>query len=106
MQGWQDYMGNLAVAKTANAELLAANNQQTSKSVWYAWDKERPFVAAGDGATQLGAMSASRWSTFLNQLVALGQIKTKPALSSLFDSSLLPEIPAPTSFPAAPAGSY
>ena len=106
MQGWQDYMGNIAAAKTANAALLTANSQQTSKSVWYAWDKERTFVTAGDGKTQLGAMTASRWSTFLNQLVALGQIKTKPALSDLFDASLLPEIPAPASFPAAPAGSY
>ena len=106
MQGWQDYMGNLTAAKAANAALLKANNQQTSKSVWFAWDKERPFVAWGDGKTQLGAMSATRWSTFLDQLVALGQIKSKPPLSSLYDASLLPKIGAPATFPAAPAGSY
>jgi NitT/TauT family transport system substrate-binding protein len=106
MQGWQDYMGNITAAKAANAALLKANNQQTSKSVWFAWDKERPFVTWGDGKTQLGAMSTARWSTFLDQLVALGQIKSKPPLSSLFDASLLPDIPAPASFPPAPAGSY
>ena len=106
MQGWQDYMGNITAAKAANAALLKANSQQTSKSVWFAWDKERPFVAWGDGKTQLGAMSAARWSTFLDQLVALGQIKSKPPLSSLFDASLLPKIHAPASFPPAPAGSY
>lgn len=106
MQGWQDYMGNITAAKAANTALLKANNKQTSKSVWYAWDKERPFVAWGDGKTQLGAMTATRWSTFLDQLVALGQIKSKPPLSSLYDASLLPKIPAPASFPLAPAGSY
>ena len=106
MQGWQDYMGNLTAAKAANAALLKANSQQTSKSVWFAWDKERPFVAWGDGKTQLGAMSATRWSTFLDQLVALGQIKSKPPLSSLYDASLLPKVGAPATFPAAPAGSY
>jgi NitT/TauT family transport system substrate-binding protein len=106
MQGWQDYMGNITAAKAANAALLKANNQQTSKSVWFAWDKERPFVTWGDGKTQLGAMTAARWSSFLDQLVALGQIKSKPPLSSLYDASLLPKIPAPASFPPAPAGSY
>src|ERR1700733_12375422 len=106
MQGWQDYMGNITAAKAANAALLKANSQQTSQSVWFAWDKERPFVTWGDGKTQLGAMSAARWSTFLDQLVALGQVKSKPPLSSLFDSSLLPKVPAPASLPPAPAGSY
>jgi NitT/TauT family transport system substrate-binding protein len=106
MQGWQDYMGNITAAKAANAALLKANSQQTSESVWFAWDKERPFVTWGDGRTQLGAMSAARWSTFLDQLVALGQVKSKPPLSSLFDSSLLPKVPAPASLPPAPAGSY
>jgi len=38
--------------------------------------------------------------------VALGQIKSKPPLSSLYDASLLPKIAAPATFPAAPAGSY
>jgi NitT/TauT family transport system substrate-binding protein len=106
MRGWQDYMGNLTAATAANAALLKANNQQTSKSVWYAWDKERAFVTWGDGKTQLGAMTAARWSSFLDQLVVLGQIKSKPPLSSLYDASLLPKVPAPASLPAAPAGSY
>jgi NitT/TauT family transport system substrate-binding protein len=106
MQGWQDYMGNVAVAKVANDALLKANSQQTSQSVWYAWDKERKYVISGDGQTQLGAMSASRWNTFLDQLVQLGQIKSKPALSDLYDASYLPKVAAPSTLPAAPTGSY
>jgi NitT/TauT family transport system substrate-binding protein len=106
MQGWRDYMGNVTVARAANAALLKANNQQTSKSVWFAWDKERPFITWGDGRAQLGAMTAARWSSFLGQLLALGQIKARPPLSSLYDASLLPKIPAPASLPPAPAGAY
>lgn len=106
MQGWQDYMGDVSVATKANDALLKANSQQTSKSVWYAWDKQRAFVTAGGGATQLGAMTSSRWDALLDQLVTLGQITSKPKLSDLYDSSLLPKVGAPSTMPAAPAGSY
>jgi NitT/TauT family transport system substrate-binding protein len=106
MQGWNDYMGNVAVATTTNAALLKANNQQTSQSVWYAWDKQRQYVVAGDGAHQLGAMTQQRWTTFVGQMQQLGQLTSTPNVANLYDSSLLPSVTAPTSMPPAPAGSY
>jgi NitT/TauT family transport system substrate-binding protein len=106
MQGWQDYLGKLPVAQAANQALLAANNQQTAQSVWYAWDKQRPYVVAGDGAAKLGAMTAQRWSTFLDQMQQLGQLPKRPALTEVFDDSLLPAIGAPSELPAPPTGSY
>lgn len=105
MQGWSDYMSNVDVARTANDAILKVNSQQTSQSVWYAWDKQRPYVTAGEGAGQLGAMTEARWSTFMDQMKQLGQ-PVPSDVKQLFDSSLLPKIPAPATLPAAPAGSY
>jgi NitT/TauT family transport system substrate-binding protein len=99
-------MGDVSVAKTANADLLKANNQQTSQSVWYAWDKQRKYVTADEGKQQLGAMTGARWTTFIDQMKQLGQLKSTPKASDLYDSSLLPTVAAPASLPAAPAGSY
>nr|WTB28218.1 ABC transporter substrate-binding protein [Streptomyces sp. NBC_00830]WTB35863.1 ABC transporter substrate-binding protein [Streptomyces sp. NBC_00830] len=106
MQGWQDYMGDVSVAKTANAAILKANDQQSSESVWYAWDKQREYVVAGDGKKQLGAMTADRWNTLIDQMKQLGQLKSTPKASDLYDSSLLPKVAAPSALPAAPNGSY
>ncbi|MDQ1702135.1 MAG: NitT/TauT family transport system substrate-binding protein [Frankiaceae bacterium] len=106
MQGWSDYMGKIDVAQKANAAILKANSQQSSQSVWYAWDKQRTYVSAGDGKTQLGAMTATRWTTFMDQMKQLGHLPTAPDVKTLYDNSLLPTIPAPTTFPAAPSGSY
>jgi NitT/TauT family transport system substrate-binding protein len=106
MQGWKDYMGDASVAKTANAALLKANNQQTSQDVWYAWDKQRKYVTADEGKQQLGAMTQARWTTFIDQMKQLGQLKSTPNVKDVYDSSLLPKVAAPTSLPAAPAGSY
>ncbi|MBQ0849295.1 ABC transporter substrate-binding protein [Streptomyces sp. BH-SS-21] len=106
MQGWQDYMGDVSVAKTANAAILKANDQQTSGSVWYAWDKQRKYVVAGDGKKQLGTMTADRWNTLIDQMKQLGQLKGTPKAADLYDSSLLPKVAAPSALPAAPDGSY
>jgi NitT/TauT family transport system substrate-binding protein len=106
MQGWADYMGDVNVAKQTNDALLKANNQQSAQSVWYAWDKQRAYVLADEGKQQLGAMTDQRWTTFLNQMRQLGQVTTTVNVKDLYDSSLLPKVPAPASLPAAPAGSY
>jgi NitT/TauT family transport system substrate-binding protein len=106
LQGWRDYMGDVNVAKGANASILKANNQQSSQSVWFAWDKQRAYVVAGDGQQQLGAMTEKRWTTFLDQMTQLGQMTTPVNVKDLYDASLLPHIAAPTSLPPAPAGSY
>ena len=105
MQGWRDYMGDLKVATAANDALLKANDQQTPQSVWYAWDKQRPFVTAGDGQARLGAMTEARWTTFVGQMKQLGQ-PTPPDVRGLYDDSLLPPVGAPTALPAVPTGSY
>jgi NitT/TauT family transport system substrate-binding protein len=106
MQGWKDYMGQVSVATTANAALLKANNQQTTQSVWYAWDKQRKYVVADEGRQQLGAMTQSRWSAFVDQLKQLGQLTSTVDVKQLYDASLLPDVAAPATLPAAPAGSY
>lgn len=106
MQGWKDYMGDLNVAKTANAALLKANDQQSSQSVWYAWDKQRKYITAGDGRMRLGAMTGTRWSTLIDQMKQLGQLKSAPNAKDLYDSSLLPKVAAPASLPVAPTGSF
>jgi NitT/TauT family transport system substrate-binding protein len=106
MQGWQDYMGKVSVAQQANNALLAANNQQSSQSVWYAWDKQRQYVVADEGKQKLGTMTEQRWSTLVNQMQQLGQLTGQVKVSDLYDASLLPNVPAPASLPSAPAGSY
>jgi NitT/TauT family transport system substrate-binding protein len=106
MQGWKDYMGDVAIATTANAAILKSNNQQSSKSVWYAWDKQRTYVTADEGKQQLGAMTEQRWTTFIDQMDQLGQLKSKPTVTDLYDASLLPMVASPTTLPAAPTGSY
>jgi len=106
MQGWRDYLGDLSVARAANQALLATNNQQTMQSIWYAWDKQRAYVVAGDGASKLGAMTVQRWSTFLDQMQQLGELPTRPSPTELFDDSLLPPIGAPAQLPPPPSGSY
>ena len=106
MQGWQDYMGKVSVAKTANTAILKANSQLTSQAAWFAWDRQRKYVVADEGKQRLGAMTQQRWTTFVDQMKQLGQLKSTPKASDLYDASLLPEVPAPTMLPAAPAGSY
>jgi NitT/TauT family transport system substrate-binding protein len=106
MQGWQDYIGNVTVAKQTNAALLKANNQQSSQSVWYAWDKQRQYVTADEGKQQLGAMTEQRWTSFLDQMKQLGQVTASMNVKDLYDASLLPQVAAPASQPPAPAGSY
>jgi NitT/TauT family transport system substrate-binding protein len=106
MQGWSQYMGDVSVATKANAAILKANTEQSSQSVWYAWDTQRKYVVAGEGKQQLGAMTEQRWTAFIDQMDQLGQLKSKPKVKDLYDSSLLPTVAAPTSMPAAPAGSY
>jgi NitT/TauT family transport system substrate-binding protein len=106
MQGWRDYMGNTAAAKKANAAILKVNGQQTTQDIWYAWDKQRAYVTAGDGKTQMGAMSQQRWETLISQMRQLGQLKGTVNVKQLYDASLLPRVPEPASLPPAPAGSY
>ncbi|MFB7498816.1 ABC transporter substrate-binding protein [Streptomyces sp. NPDC056161] len=106
MRGWKDYMGDVAVAKKANTAILKANGQQTSQSVWYAWDKQRAYVVADEGKQRLGAMTEQRWATFVDQMRRLGRLKSTPDTKDLYDASLLPKVPAPASLPAAPSGSY
>jgi NitT/TauT family transport system substrate-binding protein len=106
MQGWADYMSDVKVATQTNDALLKANTQQSSQSVWYAWDKQRAYVVADEGKQQLGAMTDQRWTTFLDQMKQLGQVTTTVNVKDVYDSSLLPKVPAPASLPPGPTGSY
>ena len=104
--GWRDYIGDTGVAQKANDAILKSNSEQSSKAVWYAWDKQRAFVVAGDGAAKLGAMTEDRWSTVIDQLGKIGQLDKAPKTSDVYDASLLPAVAAPASLPAPPTGSY
>ncbi|MCS5498413.1 ABC transporter substrate-binding protein [Cnuibacter physcomitrellae] len=106
MKGWVDYLGDVDVATTANDAILAVNSELTPGSAWFAWDAERKYMVSGDAADQLGAMTAERWSTLVDQLDSLGQITEEVDPDTLFDTSYLPEIPAPTTLPDAPEGSF
>jgi NitT/TauT family transport system substrate-binding protein len=103
--GWRDYMSDVKVATDANDAILKANNEQSKESVWYAWDKQRKYVVAGDGAKQLGAMTEERWATLIDQMKKLGQISEAVTPADLYDASLLPKVAAPTELPAVPFGS-
>jgi len=106
IQGWSDYIGDIDVATATNAALLETNPEQTSDSLWYAWDAQRAFLTDGDGAEQLGAMSLERWTTLVDQLTFLDVLTEEIDPATLFDASLLPNIAAPTTLPDAPEGSY
>lgn len=106
MQGWKDYLGDIDVATKTNEALLEANSEQTSQSVWFAWDKQRQYITAGDGATQIGAMSTERWQTLIEQTKELGVITKDLQPSDVFDNSLLPDIAPDATLPDAPTGSY
>lgn len=106
MTGWKQYMGDIDVAKRANTALKKANSQQTTQSIWFAWDKQREYVVDGDGADQLGAMTTARWTTLVDQLVKLKVLDKSIPAKDLFDASYLPKVTAPTDMPAAPEGSY
>jgi NitT/TauT family transport system substrate-binding protein len=106
MDGWAGYIGDIDVATAANNALLQTNPEQTSESVWFAWDAQRSFLTDGDGVDQLGAMSLERWSTLVDQLTALDVLTEEVDPESLFDASLLPEVAAPDTLPEAPEGSF
>ncbi|MET4783135.1 ABC transporter substrate-binding protein [Glaciihabitans sp. UYNi722] len=106
MKGWSAYMGDVKVATTTNDVLKKVNTEQTSQSIWFAWDAQRKYVTAGDGAAQLGVMTMKRWTTVVSQLTDLGILTKKVAPADLFDSTMLPKVAAPASLPAAPAGSF
>ncbi|MEZ5209948.1 ABC transporter substrate-binding protein [Gordonia sp. PP30] len=104
IQGWHDYLADIDTATAANNAILKANSEQSKESVWFAWDAQRKFIVAGDGARQLGAMTEARWSLLLDQLRKLDQIKHEVKPSDVYDASLLPQIAAPTDLPPIPAG--
>jgi NitT/TauT family transport system substrate-binding protein len=106
MEGWRDYTGDVNVATATNKALLAANNQQSPQSVWFAWDKQRQYITSGEGKQQLGAMTQGRWDTLVKQMTDLGAL-TKPLNGKdLFDNSLLPQVAPTDTMPSAPQGSY
>lgn len=106
MDGWRDYMGDVNVATTTNKALLTANNQQTSQSVWFAWDRQRQYITSSEGKQQLGAMTQGRWDTLVKQMTDLGALTKPLSGKDLFDSSLLPQVVPTDTMPSAPQGSY
>jgi NitT/TauT family transport system substrate-binding protein len=99
LNGWSAYMSDTALAEKVNTTLAQANPQLDAAANWFAWDTQRQFLTAGG---TLGAMSPDRWSTLVDQMTQLGALQPGLDPTSLFDTSALPAVPAPTTLPPAP----
>ncbi|MEU7816417.1 ABC transporter substrate-binding protein [Pseudonocardia sp. NPDC049154] len=99
MHGWSAYMSDTALAEKVNTTLQQENPQLDPAANWFAWDAQRKFLTAGG---TLGAMTAERWSTLVDQMTQLGALQPGLDPASLFDTSALPTVPAPTTLPPAP----
>ncbi|PRY11102.1 ABC transporter substrate-binding protein [Kineococcus rhizosphaerae] len=103
-QGWADYVSDVDVATATNADLKKANEQLAEDQNWFAWETQRQYVL-GDRTT-MSTMTADRWTEFAGQLKTLGRVEKDHQASDLFTNDFLPQIPVPTTLPAAPPNSY
>jgi NitT/TauT family transport system substrate-binding protein len=99
LHGWSAYMSDTALAEKVNATIQQENPQLDAAANWFAWDAQRSFVTAGG---TLGAMTAERWTTLVDQMTQLGALQPGLDPSSLFSTANLPAVAAPTTLPPAP----
>ncbi|MEW1957855.1 ABC transporter substrate-binding protein [Kineococcus sp. NPDC059986] len=103
LTGWSGYLSDTAVAERANAAIRRENTELDEDALWFAWDRQREFLVAGDGATTgLGAMTSQRWSDLVQAMDDLGGLQGDVDAAQVFTTDLLPTVPAPASLPPAP----
>lgn len=108
-KGWTSYLTDVAAASRANDQMLKDNNQLAADTNWFTWAGQRPFVIGSGGGQQMGAMSADRWNTTVDQMKQMGALPAGWSPDgSLFDNSYLPAntMPKPDGLPDAPARSF
>lgn len=106
MDGWVDYIGDVEAATTANERILEENGELSEETLWFGWDAQREYILDGEGSEQLGAMTGERWSTLVDQLLALGELEEELDPEELYDASYLPDTAPPEELPDAPEGAY
>jgi NitT/TauT family transport system substrate-binding protein len=103
LNGWGSYLADTAVAERANAAIGAENTELDTGALWYAWDRQREFLVAGDAATAgLGAMTEQRWSDLATAMADLGGLEGDVQATELFTTDLLPQVIPAADLPAVP----
>jgi len=103
LTGWGAYISDTAVAERANTAIAAENTQIDRDALWFAWDRQREFLTAGDAATAgLGAMTAQRWSDLAAAMSDLDALEGEVEPAELFTTDLLPSIVPATTLPPVP----
>ena len=75
LEGWAQYLKGGPAIEAANALIKQNNPDQTDGRIAYAIKvlNERGIVMSGDALKGgIGAMSAERWQSFYNSMVAVG----------------------------------
>ncbi|PRY11099.1 ABC transporter substrate-binding protein [Kineococcus rhizosphaerae] len=103
LRGWGSYISDTAVAQRANAAIREENTELDEQALWYAWDRQREFLVAGDAATSgLGAMTQQRWSDLASAMADLGGLDGTVEAAELFTTDLLPTVVPAATLPPAP----
>ena len=103
LTGWGSYISDTTVAERANSAIAAENTELDEDALWFAWDRQREFLVAGDAATAgLGAMTAQRWSDLAAAMSDLDALDGDVEASELFTTDLLPSVIPASTLPPAP----
>ena len=83
-EGWVSYLADPA---PAGAVMQGLNKTMDARTFAESAAAQRPLIATGDAAGQgVGAMTADRWTTLIDQLVALKVIDRAPPAEACFAS--------------------
>jgi NitT/TauT family transport system substrate-binding protein len=103
LNGWGSYISDTDVAQRANTAIAAENTELDEAALWYAWDRQREFLVAGDAATAgLGAMTEQRWTDLATAMSDLDALEGEVEPTELFTTDLLPTVVPASSLPPAP----
>ena len=92
LEGWRDYLKNPA---PGNALIKADNPKMSDEQLAYAVEKLRQnkSVDGGEAATQgLGIMTAARWKTTYDFMVAAGLLDAKTDWTKAFDDRFVKDL--------------
>ena len=82
--GWSDY---LRAPESANALMVKLNPAMDSETMKESAEVQKPFILAANMPNkELGKMSSARWTTLVDQLLAMKLIKKRPAVDRLYQN--------------------